>query len=73
MTFKTIHTLYALSKITAAEASGGNINLTHMTVGDDVVKVVECVTTDVLSLDSTFRLNQGSVTDFGSFSFSTTV
>lgn len=34
MEFKTIHTLYALNKIAAAEASGIQINLPEMAVGD---------------------------------------
>lgn len=33
-TFKTIHTLYGLRRLAAAEASGTPINLTHMAVGD---------------------------------------
>lgn len=34
MAFKTLHTLYGLTRLAQAEASGTTINLTHMAVGD---------------------------------------
>lgn len=55
MTFRTIHTLYALNKIAAAEASGIQINLPEMAVGDGNGNSVDPVDTQTTLVRERYR------------------
>lgn len=47
MAFQTIHTLYGLQRMAAAEATGTPINLTHMTVSDGIAALAYYVYQEV--------------------------
>lgn len=55
MQFKTIHTRYALSQITAAEASGIPINLPEMAIGDGNGNQVDPVDTQTTLVRERYR------------------
>lgn len=55
MKFKTIHTSYALSRITAAEASGITINLPYMAVGDGNGNPVDPIDTQTTLVRERYR------------------